>query len=111
MDGVTWTYFWYISLSTTSLQPLNHLTLTEYIAMCSHSFDLKNLQFSFHSITLIFSLFKPVNMRSRNFRNGVIWPYTTEYKAYSSCSILVALVGQMNYIAALNIRQNDFPAT
>ena len=27
---VTWTYFWYVLWSPTSLQPLNHLTLTIY---------------------------------------------------------------------------------
>ena len=37
------------------------------------------------SITLVSSIFKTVNMRSRNFRNGVTWSYTG-YKAHSSCS-------------------------
>ena len=38
-------------------------------------------------ITLISSLFKPVNMRSPNFRNGVTWSYTG-YKAHFNCSLL-----------------------
>ena len=65
----------------TSLQPLNHLTLRIYSTVSSLSVDSKNMQFS---ITLISSLFKPANMRSCNFRNGLTWPYTG-YKAHSSC--------------------------
>ena len=44
----------------------------------------KNTQFL---ITLVSSLFKPLNMRSPNFRNGVTWSYTG-YKAHFSCSLL-----------------------
>ena len=32
--GVTWTYFWYISWSPNSQQPLNHLTPTQNIWYC-----------------------------------------------------------------------------
>ena len=36
-NGVTWTYFWYISWSPTLLQPLNHLTLRIYSTVSSLS--------------------------------------------------------------------------
>ena len=47
------------------------------------------------SVTLISGLFKPVNMRSRNFRNGVTWSYTG-YKAHSSSFFLYSCNSRTN---------------
>ena len=43
--GVTWTYFWYISWSLNSLQPLNHLTPRIYDIVPSLSWLEKHLIF------------------------------------------------------------------
>ena len=43
--GVTWTYFWYISWSSNSQQPLNHVTPRIYGIVPSHSSLEKHLIF------------------------------------------------------------------
>ena len=56
-NRVTWTYFWYISWSPTSLQPLNHLTLRIYSTVSSLSwlkkyaiwFALKGIHISWNN--------------------------------------------------------------
>ena len=62
-------------------------------------------------IILVCSLFKPVNMRSHNFRNGVTWSYT-EYKAHSSC-FHYSCNSRTNELLEHQklIKPNDFPAT
>ena len=57
-NRVTWTYFWYISWSPTSLQPLNHLTLRIYSTVSSLSwlkkyaiwFALKGIHISWNNV-------------------------------------------------------------
>ena len=72
--------YFMISQLTATTEPLD----TENIWHWVLTLLIKKAKFQ---ITLISSLFKPVNMRSRNFRNGVAWSYTG-YEAHSSCSFL-----------------------
>ena len=69
--------YFMISYLTATTQPLN---TEEYMALCPLSWLKKHIIL----IILVCSLFKPVKMRSCNFRNGVTWSYT-EYEAHSSC--------------------------
>ena len=84
-NGVTWTYFWYISWSPTSLQPLSHLTLRIYDTVLSLSWLKKDAIFDDPR----FCFFKPANMRIHSFRIGVTW------------SFIAAIAGHMNYYKLL----------
>ena len=53
--GVTWTYFWYISWSPNSLQPLNHLTPRIYDIVPSLSW-LENTWSLINHVSSIFNL-------------------------------------------------------
>ena len=63
------------------------------------------------STILATSLFKPANMRSPKFRNGVTWSYA-EFQVLFICSFLYSATHRTyETIRTLILRQNDFPAT